>query len=148
VASSAIGQGQVQANALEMTDVGATIAMRGRRPIPTLLANQAPRFVRVTSPHIARLMQRLMLAVVEFGTGTSAQISGVQVAGKTGTAELGNPNSASSSPRNTDAWFVGYAPAGAPRIVVGALFPEQGGGGAVAAPPVHDVLAAALSAHY
>jgi cell division protein FtsI/penicillin-binding protein 2 len=148
VASSAIGQGQVQANALEMTDVAATIAMGGRRPIPTLLANQSPRFVRVTSPHIARLMQRLMLAVVEFGTGTSAQISGVKVAGKTGTAELGNPGSANSSPRNTDAWFVGYAPAGAPRIVVGALFPEQGGGGAVAAPPVHDVLAAALSAHY
>ena len=93
-------------------------------------------------------MQRLMLAVVQFGTGTSAQISGIKVAGKTGTAELGNPGSANSSPRNTDDWFVHYAPAGAPRIVAGALFPEQGGGGAVAAPPVHDVLAAALSAHY
>jgi cell division protein FtsI/penicillin-binding protein 2 len=145
VGSSAIGQGQVQATALEMTDVGATIAMAGRRPIPTLLAHQRPQFVHVTSSHIAHLVQRMMIAVVNFGTGTSAQIPGVVVAGKTGTAELGDtsgPNG--NTPQNTDAWFVGYAPAGAPRIVVGALFPNQGAGGATAAPAVHDVLAAAL----
>jgi cell division protein FtsI/penicillin-binding protein 2 len=75
----------------------------------------------------------------------------VTVAGKTGTAELKNtsnrndPNA--SSPQNTDAWFVGYAPVGHPRIVVGALFPNQGAGGATAAPAVHDVLVAALQAH-
>jgi peptidoglycan glycosyltransferase len=92
----------------------------------------------------------MMVAVVDFGTGTSAQITGVKVAGKTGTAELrnttdsGNPNA--GSPQNTDAWFVGYAPVGAPRIVVGALFPEQGAGGATAAPAVHDVLVAGLQA--
>ncbi|MBO0712948.1 MAG: hypothetical protein J2P47_16875, partial [Acetobacteraceae bacterium] len=80
VGSSAIGQGKVLASALEMTDIAATIAMGGRRPIPTLLADQAPRFVHVTSPHIARLVQRMMIAVVQFGTGTAAQISGVQVA--------------------------------------------------------------------
>ena len=63
----------------------------------------------------------------------------------TGTTDDGpdaGPNA--SSPANTDAWFVGYAPVGHPRIVVGALFPEQGAGGATAAPAVHDVLAAAL----
>jgi cell division protein FtsI/penicillin-binding protein 2 len=145
VGSSAIGQGQVQATALEMTDVGATIAMRGRRPVPTLLAHQPPHFVRVTSGHVARLVQRMMIAVVNYGTGTSAQIPGVVVAGKTGTAELGDtsgPNG--NTPQNTDAWFVGYAPAKTPRIVVGALFPNQGAGGSTAAPAVHDVLAAAL----
>jgi penicillin-binding protein A len=155
VGSSAIGQGKVQASALEMTDVAATIAMGGRRPIPTLLANQRPRFVRVSSRHIARLVQTMMIAVVAFGTGTAAQIPGVTVAGKTGTAELTNTTAPStnpnapppSSPKNTDAWFVGYAPVGAPRIVVGALFPEQGAGGATAAPAVHDVLLAALQAH-
>ncbi len=149
VGSSAIGQGQVQASALEMTDVGATIAMGGRRPIPTLLAHQTPRFVRVTTRHVAGLVQRMMVAVVQFGTGTSAQIPGVTVAGKTGTAELRNTTGpgASSAPQNTDAWFVGYAPVGAPRIVVGALFPAQGAGGATAAPAVHDVLAAALHVH-
>ncbi len=148
VGSSAIGQGMVQTTALEMTDVAATIAMGGRRPIPTLLAHQRPRFVRVTSRHIASLVQRMMVAVVQFGTGTAAQIPGVLVAGKTGTAELRDTSRPGASiAQNTDAWFVGYAPVGAPRIVVGALFPEQGAGGATAAPAVHDVLAAALQAH-
>jgi cell division protein FtsI/penicillin-binding protein 2 len=151
VGSSAIGQGMVQSTALEMTDVAATIAMGGRRPIPTLIAHQIPHFVRVTSAHVAHLVQQMMIAVVEFGTGTAAQITGVKVAGKTGTAELkntSNPNDPNaSSPQNTDAWFVGYAPVGKPRIVVGALFPNQGAGGATAAPAVHDVLVAALQAH-
>jgi peptidoglycan glycosyltransferase len=155
VGSSAIGQGKVLTTALEMTDVAATIAMGGRRPIPTLLARQAPHFVPVTSSRVAGLVQRMMIAVVDFGTGTAAQITGVKVAGKTGTAELRNttapstdPNApAPSSAQNTDAWFVGYAPVGAPRVVVGALFPEQGAGGATAAPAVHDVLVAALQAH-
>ncbi len=148
VGSSAIGQGRVLASALEMTDVGATIAMGGRRPIPTLLAGVPPRFSPVTSPQVAGLVQRMMIAVVEEGTGTAAQIPGVVVAGKTGTAELRNTAlPGNSSAANTDAWFVGYAPAGAPggpHIVVGALFPNQGAGGAAAAPPVHDVIAAAL----
>ena len=151
VGSSAIGQGMVQSTALEMADVGATIAMGGRRPIPTLLAHQRPHFVHVTSRHVAGLVQQMMEAVVQFGTGTSAQIPGVKVAGKTGTAELRNttdPNNPNAgSPQNTDAWFVGYAPVGAPRVVVGALFPGQGAGGATAAPAVHDVLVAALHAH-
>jgi penicillin-binding protein A len=152
VGSSAIGQGQVQSTALGMTDVAATIAMGGRRPIPTLLAHQRPHFVRVTSSRVASLVERMMVAVVDFGTGTSAAISGVKVAGKTGTAELRNTadptNPNANSPQNTDAWFVGYAPVGTPRIVVGALFPEQGAGGDTAAPAVHDVLVAGLQAQH
>jgi cell division protein FtsI/penicillin-binding protein 2 len=146
VGSSAIGQGQVQTTPLEMADVAATIADRGSRPIPTLLAGQAPRFVRVTSHRVASEVQRMMIAVVQFGTGTSAQIPGVVVAGKTGTAELTNTTSGAnaSSPQNTDAWFVAYAPVGHPRYVVGALFPNQGYGGAAAAPPVRQILESAL----
>jgi peptidoglycan glycosyltransferase len=148
VGSSAIGQGMVQTTPLEMADVGATIAMGGRRPIPTLLAHQRPRFVRVTSRRVAGLVQRMMVAVVEYGTGTAAQIPGVEVAGKTGTAELRDTASpGASSPQNTDAWFVGYAPVGRPRFVVGALFPAQGAGGATAAPAVAQVLTAALQTH-
>jgi cell division protein FtsI/penicillin-binding protein 2 len=150
VGSSAIGQGLVQTTPLEMSDVAATIAMGGRRPIPTLLAHQRPRFVRVTTRKVANEVQQMMVAVVDYGTGTAAQIPGVVVAGKTGTAELrdtatnsGNPDA--SSPTNTDAWFVGYAPVGHPQIVAGALFPNQGAGGAAAAPPVRDVIAAALN---
>jgi peptidoglycan glycosyltransferase len=148
VGSSAIGQGQVQASALEMTDVAATIAMGGRRPIPTLLFGRRPRFVHVTSRRVARLVQRMMIAVVEVGTGTSAQISGVQVAGKTGTAEIGNSNtSTATNPTNADAWFVGYAPVGSPRIVAGALFANQGFGGTTAAPAIRDVLVTGLQGH-
>jgi len=147
VGSSAIGQGDVQTTPLEMTDVAATIAMGGRRPIPTLLAHQRPRFVRVTTPAIAHEVQQAMVAVVDYGTGTAAQIPGVVVAGKTGTAELKDTGTGSTGPStaaDTDAWFVGYAPVGHPHVVAGALFPNQGAGGAAAAPPVHDVIAAAL----
>jgi cell division protein FtsI/penicillin-binding protein 2 len=152
VGSSAIGQGKVLASTLEMTDVAATIAMGGRRPLPTLQAHQPARFVHVTSRRIARQVQKLMVAVVEFGTGVSAQIPGVHVAGKTGTAELKDTNDPNdpnaNSPQNTDSWFVGYAPVGKPRVVVGALFPAQGAGAATAAPAVHAVLEAALQAHH
>ncbi|MFZ0040078.1 MAG: penicillin-binding transpeptidase domain-containing protein [Solirubrobacteraceae bacterium] len=147
VGSSAIGQGDVLTTPLEMTDVAATIAMGGRRPIPTLLAHQKPRFVRVISPTVAHEVQEMMVAVVQYGTGTSAQIPGVVVAGKTGTAELtdtGTGSTGASSSADTDAWFVGYAPVGHPHVVAGALFPNQGAGGATAAPPVHDVIVAAL----
>jgi cell division protein FtsI/penicillin-binding protein 2 len=150
VGSSAIGQGLVQTTPLQMTDVAATIAMGGRRPVPTLLAHQRPRFVRVLSPRVAHQVQQMMEAVVRYGTGSAAQIPGVVVAGKTGTAELKNTIGTSDSPqtpnpKNTDAWFVGYAPVPHPRFVAGALFPNQGAGGAAAAPPVRQVLAQALS---
>ncbi len=151
VGSSAIGQGMVLASALEMTDVGATIADGGKRPIPTLTYGQKRRFVHVVSKHIANEVQQLMIAVVESsaGTGTAAQIPGITVAGKTGTAELTTTqgpgaNQSTNQNRDTDAWFVGYAPVGHPKIVVGALFPQNGAGGATAAPAVRQVLIAAL----
>jgi penicillin-binding protein A len=147
VGSSAIGQGMVEASALEMTDVAATIADNGRRPLPTLAAGQKPKFAHVTSRHVAGDVRRMMVAVVEYGTGTSAAIPGVTVAGKTGTAELRNtvntPNGNSAA--NTDAWFVGFAPAGAARIAVGALYPSAGFGAATAAPAVREVMIAALA---
>jgi hypothetical protein len=154
VGSSAIGQGMVQASALEMTDVAATIANHGRRPIPTLAANQRPRLVHVISRGVANDIQQMMIAVVDYGTGTPAQIPGVVVAGKTGTAELtttqgpGAANNANANaPVNTDSWFVGYAPAGHPKVVVGALFPNNGAGAATAAPAVRSVLVTALQEH-
>jgi cell division protein FtsI/penicillin-binding protein 2 len=149
--ASAIGQGKVQATALQMADVAATIAMGGQRPIPTLVAGAPPRFVAVTSRRVAHAVQEMMIAVVNAanGTGTLAQLPGVEVAGKTGTAELRNTtdtqNPNANSPVNTDSWFVGYAPVGHPRIVVGALFPGQGAGGTTAAPATREVLQAGLN---
>jgi len=156
IGSSAIGQGRVQATALQMTAVAATIAMRGRRPVPTLRLGARPRLVRVTRPAVARAVARMMRAVVAYGTGTAAAIDGVAVAGKTGTAELRStvPPKPDDEPAqqpppeddgpDTDAWFVGYPPAERPRIAVGALLVEAGAGGAVAAPAARGVLIAGL----
>jgi penicillin-binding protein A len=147
VGSTAIGQGRVLATPLELASIAQTVADRGVRTEPTLRAGQPARPLRVTSRRVARTLRRLMLGVVTHGTGTSAAISGVKVAGKTGTAELGNtrgPQAQGSGSENTDAWFTGFAPAGHPRIAVAAMFVRAGAGGETAAPAVRAVIAAAL----
>jgi peptidoglycan glycosyltransferase len=88
--STAIGQGEVLASALEMVTVASTIADGGVRPTATFQATRAPR-PRAMSAATARTVRRLMIGVVREGTGTAAAIPGVVVAGKTGTAELGIP---------------------------------------------------------
>jgi hypothetical protein len=86
---SAIGQAQVEASPLQMARVAATIALVGRRPVPTFgLVGHRPLFPRVIPVGVARTVRALMRDVVSYGTGTSAQIPGVVVAGKTGTAEV------------------------------------------------------------
>jgi peptidoglycan glycosyltransferase len=137
--STAIGQGKVVASPLEMVSIAATIGDHGLRAKPHFVLGERPRLVRVTSPAIAATMRRLMLGVVRFGTGTAAQIQGVQVAGKTGTAELG------LGPGQTDAWFTSFAPAGRPSVAVCVWRLRAGAGGQAAAPIAHDVLAAALA---
>jgi peptidoglycan glycosyltransferase len=167
VGSTAIGQGQVLASALEMAVVAATIADGGRRPAPTFATGVPPSpGVPVTTTAIAHTVRRLMIGVVRAGTGTSAAIPGVVVAGKTGTAELktascsssGSESSAESGsnessegctsaanePSNTDAWFASFAPALHPRIVVGVLLVKDGAGGSTAAPVARQVLEAGL----
>jgi peptidoglycan glycosyltransferase len=147
VGSSAIGQGKVLATPLEMVDVTATIADGGRRPIPTLLAGDAPRYVHVTTREVAGEIQQMMVAVISYGTGMAAQIPGVEIAGKTGTAELVNTatKAASNNPKNTDSWFVAYAPVADPKVAVAALFPGAGYGAATAAPAVKELIEAALA---
>ena len=78
----------------------------------------------------------MMRAVVSYGTGTQAQSSIATVNGKTGTAEVG-PDTKS------DAWFVGYAPAEAPKVVVSVLIVHGGVGGTVAAPLARQMIEAA-----
>ncbi len=159
VGSSAIGQGQVQATTLQMAIVAATIANGGRRPVPTLALGVRHPAIVVLPPSLAHTVTGLMIGVVNHGTGTAAQIPGVAVAGKTGTAELAttasnctpdpsNPGSCppapANDPKNTDAWFVAFAPAGAPRVVVGVLLAHDGAGGDTAAPVAKVMLEAAL----
>jgi len=145
--SSAIGQGKVLATPLQMASVSQTIANGGVRVTPTLKAGERGERTRVTSARTARTIERLMVAVVDYGTGTAAAVPGVKVAGKTGTAELADTrgeDAVGSDPSNTDAWFTSFAPAGDPEVVVAALFIRNGAGGAVAAPAVQGVLATAL----
>jgi peptidoglycan glycosyltransferase len=144
VGASAIGQGLVQASTLEMADVAATIADSGRRPIPTMLAGARPRLMHVTSAKVAGEVQGMMEAVVSEGTGTAAQIPGITVAGKTGTAELKDTAGKKNEAKATDAWFVAYAPVGDPKVVVAALFPNQGYGADTAAPAVRQMIEDAL----
>ncbi|MEA2191897.1 MAG: penicillin-binding protein, partial [Solirubrobacteraceae bacterium] len=160
VGSSAIGQGKVQATALMMGWVAATIAEGGMRTPLTLRPGRraAPR--RVLRASVARTVGRFMEAVVEVGTGGAAKIPGVRVAGKTGTAELKTTAKADCTPAegvecppvepddpsDTDAWFAAYAPAGRPRVAVGVVLIANGAGGSTAAPLAREVLSAGLKA--
>nr|MBA3808472.1 hypothetical protein [Solirubrobacterales bacterium] len=167
VGSTAIGQGEVLATPLQMATVAATIADGGRRPRASFVPVHSPTGeARVTSASVARTVRRLMTGVVRNGTGTSAAIPGVTVAGKTGTAELKTACSATqetssgqegeaekpscaqaeSESSNTDAWFAAFAPALHPRIVVCVMLVKDGAGGDTAAPAARTVLEAGLHA--
>lgn len=138
-----IGQGGVVASPLEMASVAQTIASGGIRRPPFIV--HSPRAVKDRRPPVKAVgrgvageVTQMMEAVVSYGTGTSAAISGVTVAGKTGTAEVG-PD------RPSDAWFIAFAPVGAPRVAVAVLIVNGGVGGDVAAPIARQVLEAALA---
>jgi peptidoglycan glycosyltransferase len=154
-AFAGIGQGTVATTPLEMALVAESVANGGVILEPHAAAeirDQDGRLIRrigpqpwrtAMSPATAQTVGAMMRAVVERGTGTRAQIPGVRVAGKTGTAQT-----AQGAPH---AWFIGYAPADAPQYAVAVLV-EHGGslgneatGGAVAAPIAATVLQAALA---
>jgi peptidoglycan glycosyltransferase len=152
IGSTAIGQFQTLATTLQMASVAQTIANGGVRMRPTLTPRSGQAGgIRAVPAGVAKTIEKLMVGVVDFGTGTLAQVEGVDVAGKTGTAELGDtrgddPEAAlrDGDPANTDAWFTAYAPAGKPRIVVAVLLVRNGAGGSTAAPAAQGVLVAGL----
>jgi peptidoglycan glycosyltransferase len=100
-------------------------------------------FSRPLSPTNAAVLTQMMVSVVASGTGTAAQIPGVSVAGKTGTAQHGEG-------LDPHAWFVSFAPAEAPEVAVAVIVLDGGSlgseatGGQVAAPIAKAVLEAAL----
>jgi peptidoglycan glycosyltransferase len=143
--SSAIGQDRDLATALGMASVGATIANHGVHVTPRLVVGTKPQRSRAVSATVAGQVRDMMLGVVRSGTGTAAAIPGVEVAGKTGTAELRPTANGVPDPKNTDAWFVAFAPAGNPQVAVAVMLVGAGAGGAAAAPVARQVLQAALS---
>jgi cell division protein FtsI/penicillin-binding protein 2 len=115
-AQSSIGQFNTAATPLQMAMVTAAIANDGRLMKPYMIdklvspnldviqQNDPEEMSRPISPKNAQLLQQMMENVVENGTGSNAAISGVQVGGKTGTAQHGENNS-----KNPYAWFISYA---------------------------------------
>lgn len=158
-AQSSIGQFDVRSTPLQMAMVTAAIANGGTLMNPYLVKTvRAPdlRVIRDTkptefsqpmTPAEARALTKMMVHVVDSGTGRAARIEGVKVAGKTGTAETGT-----GSPPHS--WFVGFAPADNPTIAVAVLV-ENGGdrgaagkeatGGIVAAPIAQAIMKASLA---
>lgn len=140
-----IGQGQLLMTPLHVAMVGSTIANGGKMMKPylvnsvttssgqTLSNAKQEQLYQAISPDCAAYVKELMVSTVKQGTGTKAAISGVTVAGKTGTAE--------NETSKDHAWFVGFAPAENPQIAVAVLLEYDGGsGGANAAPIARDVM--------
>src|SRR5207302_1469512 len=93
---------------------------------------------RVMRPSTARAVTGMMSQVVREGTGTAAALSGIEVAGKTGTAEVGQCS-------GNQTWFIAFAPVNDPKVAV-AVTNEcaNGTGGEVAAPIAKQVMGALL----
>jgi peptidoglycan glycosyltransferase len=151
VAISAIGQKSVGANPLQMALVGGAIGNGGRMMLPqfvreirspsgTILRSFAPEaYGEALGRDHASELTEMMIAVVQSGTATSAQIPGIEVAGKTGTAQQ-------SPGKPPHAWFVAFAPARDPVIAIAVVVLDGGDlgseatGGAVAAPIAKAVI--------
>jgi penicillin-binding protein A len=137
-----IGQDKLEVTPLQMAEVASAVADRGTLMVPHMTARivnsegQTVDRVKpqvqsdVMKPSTAAAVTSMMEAVVNEGTGTSAQIPGVQVAGKTGTAEtlLGQTIN--------NVWFVAFAPASNPRVAIAVTLKGVPGEGATFAAPV------------
>jgi cell division protein FtsI/penicillin-binding protein 2 len=149
LAVTAIGQGEVLATPLEMASVAQAIGNGGVLDPTALVTDHTlqshAKPTRVTSTDIAATLRGLMIGVVTNGTGTAAALPGIQVAGKTGTAELGSVTGEDTSAQRLDAWFTAFAPATDPKLAVAAMVVNASGdGGTIAAPIVRQVMASAL----
>jgi penicillin-binding protein A len=146
----AFGQERMLTTPLQMAMVAAGVANSGvvMRPYVVgrvtgpgggVISRTHPhKFKRAMRASTAQAINRMMQAVVTGGTGTAAQIPGVRVAGKTGTAETGGS-------LNTT-WFIAFAPADSPRYAIAVVLQDQtGAGGTTAAPIAKEVLQALLA---
>ncbi len=152
--SVAIGQGPLSVTPLQMARMAATLANGGRTVTPHL-AHRGEKLEQATATQVRRetgftsstmnALRRAMVGVVTRGTGEAARLEGIQVAGKTGTAQYSSRSAGVDADElpyaiRDHAWFVGFAPARDPQIAF-AVFIEHGGhGGTTAAPVARQVL--------
>ncbi|AIS52947.1 penicillin-binding protein A [Thermoanaerobacter kivui] len=150
LAETSIGQGKILVTPLTMALVASAVANDGVIMKPylmryvvdpiscTVIEKSTPsQYLNPISKEVANTIKELTIGAVREGTGTAAQIPGITVAGKTGTAE--NPHG------KPHAWFVGFAPAESPQIVVSVIVENGGAGGEVAAPIARDIIKAYLT---
>ena len=150
VAWAACGQENVLASPLQMALVAAAVANGGQMMRPYVVQQitaagghvvrsaQPQVWQQALTPQAAAQLNAMMQQVVKAGTGTAAALSGILVAGKTGTAETGRPTN--------QAWFIAFAPADAPRVAVAVTIENTPAtGGEVAAPLAAAVMRAALA---
>jgi penicillin-binding protein A len=146
----AFGQERMLATPLQMALVAAGVGNHGVVMEPTLVDRivspdgkviepaHPTKWKEAIKPGTAAELTAMMRAVVEGGTGTAAQIPGVSVAGKTGTAETGVPG-------KNHTWFIAFAPADHPTVAVAVTLSGQSGtGGATAAPIAKAIMEALL----
>jgi peptidoglycan glycosyltransferase len=142
-----IGQDKLEATTLQMAEVAAAVANHGTLMVPHLTARVVDpegRTVETIAPRVQSVVMKpssasdvttMMEAVVNEGTGTTAQIPGVQVAGKTGTAET------QIGTAINNVWFIAFAPARDPRVAIAVtLQAVPGYGAAFAAPVAREVM--------
>jgi peptidoglycan glycosyltransferase len=147
VGRMSIGQGGLEATPLQMAQVAAAVANGGKLMRPHLtdrILDRDGRTTKTIAPKVqsqvmkgstAAAVTDMMVAVVQSGTGTKAQIPGTQVAGKTGTAET------EFGKKINNVWFIGFAPAQNPRIAVAVTVAGVTGfGGDFAAPVARDIM--------
>ena len=150
VAWAACGQEQLLATPLQMALVAAGVANGGRVMAPyytqeivsasgSVVQKAAPKQWKVAmSAATASTLSMMMQRVVNAGTGTAAALEGIQVAGKTGTAEVGDGTNL--------AWFIAFAPAENPTVAIAVVIEDtQSTGGEAAAPLAADVIKTALA---
>jgi penicillin-binding protein A len=137
-----IGQDKLAVVPLQMAEVAAAVANHGRLMAPHLterIVDPEGRTVQRISPRVQSVVMKpatatavtgMMEAVVNEGTGTEAQIPGVQVAGKTGTAET------QIGTAINNVWFIAFAPASNPRVAIAVTLEHVPGQGAAFAAPV------------
>jgi peptidoglycan glycosyltransferase len=137
-----------QTTVLQMAMVGCAIANNGQIQAPYLVDRisnaegatsfqASPRlFSQALSAATAQRVKSVLEGVVNAGTGTAAAIPGIQVAGKTGTAETGKPKD--------DSWFVGLAPAESPTVVIALVLEQSAGDSLDASAKAQNVLRTAL----
>ena len=143
----AIGQERLRVTPLQMAEVAATVANKGELMEPRLWSKvidpdgretklDPARQSRVMGEDTAQTLNTMMQSVVSEGTGTAGAVSGIDVAGKTGTAEI--------STGVNDAWFIGFAPANDPQIAISCIVEHTSGFGGPTCGPIFKAVAESI----